>query len=220
MTAIWSELLSYSLLELIAVAASVIYIVFAANNNRWCWPAAFVGSAIFAAVFWRYNLLMDSALNIYYTVMAIYGWVVWNRHRNNETEAPIIDRSVRFHVTAITGVILLSICSGYWLSQNTSASFPYLDSFTTWGSLLATWMLTQRMIENWLYWIAFDSVSIYLYLNKSLMFTVALFSLYIIMSLFGCYKWHKLKNAQRLAHANAAPTSLASASNSASRQHE
>ncbi|MDB4631432.1 nicotinamide mononucleotide transporter family protein, partial [Pseudomonadales bacterium] len=77
--AIWTELSAYSIPEIVAVLASLIYVVLAARNNRYCWPAALLGSSIFVVVLWQYQLLMDSALNVYYAAMAIYGWFMWSR---------------------------------------------------------------------------------------------------------------------------------------------
>jgi nicotinamide mononucleotide transporter len=198
LTAAWQELASYSWLEIAAVAASLLYIVWAAAENRWCWPAAFLGSALFVFIFWRYQLLMDSALNVYYALMAVYGWIVWNKKNNlKDASHGIICWPFQYHFAAIAAVIALSIISGYWLSQHSEASFPYLDSFTTWASLLATWMIAQKMLENWLYWIVIDFISIYLYFNKALYFTVLLSFVYIVLSIYGYYSWQKKRQPQR-----------------------
>lgn len=190
MYSLWAELSSYSIPEIVAVLASLLYIVLAARENRFCWPAAFVGSAIFSVLFWQYQLLMDSALNAYYTAMAVYGWVVWNR-RTHSNPTSIRYWPVKNHLLAIAAVGLLTLCSGYWLSHYSNASFPYLDSFTTWVGLLATWMIAQKILENWLYWIVADVVAVYLYINKDLHFTVALFIIYIITSIYGYINWKK-----------------------------
>jgi len=79
--------------------------------------------------------------------------------------------------------------SGALLERYTDAALPYLDSFTTWGSILTTWMVTRKILENWLYWLVIDSVSIYLYLDRGLYLTAGLFVLYLIIVLFGYRKW-------------------------------
>ena len=204
----WSEVGAYSIPEIVAVLASLVYIVLAARNNRYCWPAAFVGSAIFVVVLWQYQLLMDSALNVYYALMAIYGWVMWRQQANannstqfstsnntigNESNStlPIQSWPLAAHAIALSIVVALSLLSGYWLANNTHAAFPYLDSFTTWASLLATWMIARRVLENWLYWIVIDVLSIYLYVNKGLYFTTALFVVYVVMAVYGYWYWRR-----------------------------
>ena len=212
---LWSELGAYSILELLAVLASLVYIVLAARNNRYCWPAAFVGSTIFVVVLWQYRLLMDSALNAYYAMMAIYGWLVWSRGADSNklltsatTKAALQDQPraqpiqrwpLAWHALALALVIALSLLSGYWLAHNTEAAFPYLDSLTTWASLLATWMIARRVLENWLYWLAIDALSIYLYINKALYFTSALFIVYIAMAAYGYIYWRHQYRSERAA---------------------
>ena len=218
---IWSELSAYSIPEIVAVIASLIYVVLASRNNRYCWPAALLGSSIFVVVLWQYQLLMDSALNVYYATMAIYGWFMWTRLsiKNSAPEKSATGTSasnklqqtlrlqtwpLSLHIKLLLLVAILSALSGYWLSQYSSAAFPYLDSFTTWASLLATFMITQRVLENWLYWMVVDVMSIYLYFSKDLFFTTALFIAYVVLAAYGYFYWRQQYNAQKLlaAHAN------------------
>ena len=86
---IWAELSVYSIPEIIAVLASLTYIVLASREHRGCWPAAMLGSTIYVIVFFQYQLYMDSALNIFYVVMAIYGWLMW---KNSQTEIDFVRR--------------------------------------------------------------------------------------------------------------------------------
>lgn len=187
----FSELSAYSLLELAAVALAVAYIVLAARNHRFCWIAAFISSAIFVVVLWNAQLLMDAALNAYYVAMAVYGWISWTGSRSKQVLS-ISHWALKHHMIACTAVVTLSAISGTLLSHYTDAAFPYLDSFTTWGSFLATWMLARRIIENWLYWIVFDSIAIYLYYQKDLHFTMVLFAIYVIMSIYALFYWQKI----------------------------
>ena len=191
--------------------ASLCYVVLAARGSRYCWPAAFIGSAIFVVVFWQYQLLMESALNIYYVGMAVYGWILWTALTLSTSEKKQEQASYRSngiqqwawqsHALALGLITLLSIVSGTLLSQHTDAAFPYLDSFTTWSSLLATWMVAKKVLENWLYWIVIDLISMGLFFNKGLMFTTALFAVYVIIALYGYFHWRAL-------YTNDAPSTL------------
>lgn len=190
--AVLTELTAYSSIELAAVGLAVCYLILAARNNRYCWYAAFVSSALFVAVLWNAKLLMDAALNIYYVVMAVYGWFCWKENRANQAEVgslSITQYSIRFHLTAVCIVLLLSFVTGTLLTRFSEAAFPYLDSLTTWGALLATWLLARRVLENWLYWIFLNSISVYLYWYKDLHFTMALFVFYVMMSVYAFLYW-------------------------------
>jgi len=209
---IWAELSVYSIPEIVAVLASLTYVILASREHRGCWPAGMIGSSIYVVVFFQYQLYMDSALNIFYVVMAMYGWLMW-KNRQSEIDlvaaAPKNITSIKQwhaikHINAIAVILLLSALSGFYLDNYTDAAFPYLDSLTTWSSFLATWMVVNKILENWLYWIVIDAASIYLYINKELYFTALLFGLYVIIATYGYLHWKKLyqKNTHETLIAN------------------
>lgn len=188
-TALLTALQAMSLWEAAAVVLGVAYLLLAMRESLWCWYAAFVSTSIFLVLFWDVGLLMESALQVYYLVMAVYGWWHWRRGSADQSELAISRWSNRDHLFAIGAVLLASAVSGTLLQQYSSAALPYLDSFTTWGSILTTWMVARKVLENWLYWLVIDSVSIYLYLDRELYLTALLFALYLIIVIFGYRKW-------------------------------
>ena len=175
--------------EVVAVTLGIAYLLLAMRESLWCWAAAFVSTGIFLVLFWRVGLLMESALQVYYLVMAVYGWWQWRHGGAGQTQLAISRWHSRHHLAAFAAVLLASAASGALLERYTDAALPYLDSFTTWGSILTTWMVTRKILENWLYWLVIDSVSIYLYLDRGLYLTAGLFVLYLIIVLFGYRKW-------------------------------
>lgn len=175
--------------EVAAVILGVAYLLLAMRESLWCWYAAFISTAIFLVLFWDVGLLMESGLQIYYLLMAIYGWWQWQQGSEGKTELSISSWRPRQHIIALLVVVLASVASGALLEQFTGAALPYLDSFTTWGSILTTWMVARKILENWLYWLLIDSVSIYLYLDRELYLTALLFAAYLIIVLFGYRKW-------------------------------
>ena len=191
---ILNELTAYSAIELAAVLLAVAYLILAARNSRWCWFAAFISSGLFVYVLWHAKLYMDAGLNSYYVVMAVYGWIIWSKRSDlpDSAGATISSLPLKVHAFAITWLLALSATSGFLLTQYTEAAFPYLDSITTWGSLFATWLLAQRKLENWIYWIVLDALGVYLYFQKGLHFTMLLFVLYVIVSVYALTHWHRL----------------------------
>jgi nicotinamide mononucleotide transporter len=184
------QFLASSALELTAVILAVLYLVLVVKEDIRCWYAAFLSTAIFLVIFWDVNLYMESGLQIYYLLMAVFGWYQWRASALPDVDAlPISRWSTQNHFIAIFTIISASAISGYLLSNNTNASLPYLDSFTTWASVLTTYMVTKKIYENWAYWLVIDTVSIYLYLDRGLYFTALLFSVYIIIIGFGWYSW-------------------------------
>ena len=187
--ALLTALQAMSLWEAAAVVLGVAYLLLAMRESLWCWYAAFVSTSIFLVLFWDVGLLMESALQVYYLLMAVYGWWHWLHGNAAQGELAITRWRGRDHLFAIGAVLLASAVSGTLLQQYSSAALPYLDSFTTWGSVLTTWMVARKILENWLYWLVIDSVSIYLYLDRELYLTALLFALYLIIVIFGYRKW-------------------------------
>jgi nicotinamide mononucleotide transporter len=177
--------------ETLAVVFSIAYLLFALKENSLCWYCAFFSTAIYVWIFGDVSLYMESLLNVYYLVMAIYGWYQWRKGGVSHQGIEISCWPLRQHGLAIVLVIILSLISGYLLAQNTSARLPYLDSFTTWGAVLTTVMVARKILENWLYWIVIDAASIYLYLDRELYQTVALFVLFVVLAVVGYFAWRK-----------------------------
>jgi nicotinamide mononucleotide transporter len=184
-----SALAGFSWWEAAAVVLGIAYLLLAMREKIWCWYAAFASTAIYLFLFWNVNLLMESALQLYYLGMAVYGWWHWHRGSNGDTELPIRRWSPGQHLGAAALVLSLAAASGILLQRHSDAAMPFLDSFTTWGAVLATWMVARKILENWLYWVLIDSLSIYLYLDRGLYLTALLFLLYIIIALFGFGLW-------------------------------
>jgi nicotinamide mononucleotide transporter len=185
------QFLLNSLLELTAVVFAIAYLVLAVRENSLCWFAAGVSTVIFLYIFWDVKLYMESGLQVYYLAMAVFGWYQWRRATDGLTSLQVSMWSMRQHLKAITLIALLTFVSGYLLNSGTDAQLPYLDSFTTWGSVVTTYMVTRKILENWIYWLVIDSISIYLYIDRELYFTAMLFAVYIVIIFFGWFSWSK-----------------------------
>ena len=185
------QLLQNSLLELAAVIFAVAYLVLAVRENSLCWYAAGISTLIFLFIFWDVKLYMESGLQIYYLVMAFYGWYEW-RGANRETASLRVSKwRAKQHVIALALIATLTFISGSLLNSGTDANLPYFDSFTTWASVVTTFMVARKILENWFYWLVIDSVSIYLYLDRELYFTSLLFAIYIVIIFFGWFAWNR-----------------------------
>ena len=178
-------------LETLAVALGVAYLVLAMRENSLCWYCAFFSTALYVWIFGDVSLYMESALNVYYMGMAIYGWFQWQRGGVNHEGLDIIRWTAKQHGLAISAIVLAALVSGYLLSIGTDAKLPYMDSLTTWGSILTTVMVARKVLENWLYWIVINSISIYLYLDRGLEQTAAMFMLYLVLATMGYLAWRK-----------------------------
>ena len=186
---ITAALKAMSYWEAMAVLLGIAYLLLAVRESLWCWYAAFASTALFLYVFWDVSLLMESALQVYYLIMAVYGWRQWSKVTEGEHSLAISTWTWRRHCLAIVSVVLLSLSSGFLLNRFTDAALPFLDSITTWGSIITTWMVAKKVLENWLYWLVIDAISIFLYLDRGLYLTALLFVIYLVIVIFGYRKW-------------------------------
>lgn len=177
------------MLEIVAVVLAVLYLLLAIRQNIWCWLCAGISTAIYAYLFSNAQLYMESALNVFYFAMAIYGWSVWHRGSSEGREMPVSVWGAAIHAYAITAIIVASVTSGYLLSRYTDAAFPYVDSMTTWAAIWATFLVARKVLENWWYWIVIDIASIFIYWSRDLQLTSMLFVLYVVMIPFGLVSW-------------------------------
>jgi nicotinamide mononucleotide transporter len=155
-------------LEAAGVLFSVLYLVLAIRENLWCWPAAFVSSVLTILVMFGARLYSEAALNVFYAAMAVYGWYQWRYggRRHGARELPIGVWPLEAHVLAIGGSVVLAAVVGWFVSRHTNAAFPYLDAFVTVSSIVTTYMVARKILENWIYWLVVDSFSMYLYWQR------------------------------------------------------
>ena len=141
--AIAAEAHALAPLEVVAVAAAIAYLVLAIRQNIWCWLGAGISTAIYVYLFFAAKLYMESALNLFYFAMAIYGWSVWYSGRTGDEELPVSVWPRKVHAVAIGAIVAASMVSGYLLSRYSDAVYPYVDSMTTWGAIWATFLVAR-----------------------------------------------------------------------------
>jgi nicotinamide mononucleotide transporter len=183
------EILNTSLLEWIAVLSSLFYIVFIARKNSRAWFFALVGSSIYVYLCFISQFYLETILQLFYVSMAIIGWLLWNKKQ--EIPFKIIQWKGKQHMVNILISSILTLILGNFFQVYTDQALPYLDAFITVFSLSATFMVAYKVLENWLYWIVIDIVSMPLYAYRDLNLTVALFGIYTIVAIVGFVRWRR-----------------------------
>lgn len=186
-------ILATSLVEWIAVASSVIYVILAAQKQILCWFFAFISSALYVYLCFSAQLYLESILQLFYVVMAVVGFLLWNR----PTKTEIIKWKVSYHIINILVSAGFTFLLGYLFSVYTDQANPYIDAATTVFSLAATFMVTQRVLENWIYWIVIDAVSVYLFYTRELHLTAVLFLIFTVLAIVGYFSWKKSLTTQQ-----------------------
>ena len=176
--------------EILAAILAIAYLLLALRQDIRCWIAWIISSLMYLFVMLYAGLLMESALQIFYVGMGIYGWMQWDK-RSAQDKLSIRRWSKKQHFYAIGSLLCIVVISGYLLSLNSNAVAPYIDSFTTWGAILATLMVAKKVLENWIYWFVIDFVSVFLFLSRELYPTAALFVIYLVIIVLGYKAWLK-----------------------------
>ena len=178
-------------IENLAVLLSIGFVVFNARGKIISWPLGILGSSIYSYIFFDVRLYGDVILQFVYVAMGLYGWWQWHfsPHIEKELEALNIQRKQLLLIFVI-GLITIPLF-GFILDEFTDSDSPYWDAYSTVFSLIATWMMARRYIENWLVWIVVDSSCIFIYLYKELYSTTFLFFIYTIMAIYGYFNWKK-----------------------------
>lgn len=187
----------FSPLELTAVVLAIAYLLLAIRQNIWCWLCAGVSTAIYVWLFIGAKLYMESVLNAFYFVMAIYGWYFWTTGETKDHERPVVCWPLQTHAAAIVVILAFSVINGYFLSRHTDAAFPYVDSLTTWSAIWATFLVARKVLENWWYWLGIDMASVFIYWTRDLQLTSLLFLVYVIMIPFGLVSWSRSMRERR-----------------------
>lgn len=196
---IWVQIIAawqaQSPFEIVAVFAAIMYLVLAIRENIWCWFFAFISTILYIYVFHNVSLLSESILNIYYLIMAFYGWYQW-RYGNHQHERHIIRWPLRKHLWLILLTSIAVPILGY-ITSRYNATLPYLDAFTSCFAALATVMVAHKVLENWFYWLLVNILSVYVFASKDLYLTALMFILYVVLTIFGWLRWNKQYRVQQ-----------------------
>jgi len=178
-------------IEIVAAVFGVVSVFLSVRQNIWSWPTAIINVGLYIIVFFESKLYADTGLQVVYVVLNAYGWYHWLYGGKNRTELPVSTTPAR--LGALLGMLVLTGTAviGTFLSRQTDAALPYVDAFTTSTSLVAQWMMTRKLLENWIIWVAVDVIYIGMYIYKSLYVTAVLYLIFLILSALGYVQWRR-----------------------------
>ncbi|MDC1171310.1 nicotinamide riboside transporter PnuC, partial [Gammaproteobacteria bacterium] len=163
-----SNFIASSWIEPMAVILAIIYLLLAIKQNISCWFAAFFSSLLYFFIMYSAGLYMEAWLQIFYCVMAAYGWSQWRISITDDSKFLVRTWTRTQHIKVISLIFFLAFISGLALERFTNAALPFIDSLTTWGAIVATYMVAKKLLENWIYWFVIDSISVFLFYSRGL----------------------------------------------------
>lgn len=188
--------LHFLLLELTAVIFGLLSVWYAKRENILVFPTGLISTAIFVYITVISGLLGDVLINAYYFSMGIYGWYVWTRKVDATHFIPITKTTPkeRKRTIVLFGLMMLFVILVYLAFNKFNSWTAYVDTFTTAIFFVGMWLMARKKLENWIYWIVGDIISVPLYLYKGLIFTSLQFLLFTIIAFYGYKAWKKNLN--------------------------
>jgi nicotinamide mononucleotide transporter len=186
-------------LELFAALLGAVSVWLSVRQNIWSWPTAIVNVVLYSLVFYEAKLYADMGLQVIYAILSIYGWYEWLYGGAGRTELKVTRtgprRATLLALIAAAGSAIL----GVFLHRATDAALPFMDSFLSSTSLVAQWMMTRKLLENWLVWITVDVLYVGMFIFKGLYLTAGLYAVFLALAVKGYADWRRSMNASAVA---------------------
>jgi nicotinamide mononucleotide transporter len=187
----WLSAHGSSCLEAVAVIFGIISVYLSTRENIWSWPTALINVSLFSALFLESGLYSDTGLQIVYFVLSVYGWYEWLYGGAGRTAIAVSRTSTRTWVTLGGIAVVTWVLLGAVTSRLPGTALPYVDAATTTVSLIAQCMMTRKLLENWLIWIAVDVVYVGMFIFKGLYLTAFNYGIYLALAVLGYVAWKR-----------------------------
>ena len=180
------------LIELIAVSFGIASVIFAKNENILVFPTGIISTILYIIICYKFILYGDMLINIYYTLMSLYGWYLWSFKVSGENV--VITTSKKDDVAKsififLSTIVIISYIYVYFDRMRNMTD--YLDTFTSAIFFTAMWLMANKKIEHWIFWIIGNLISIPLYFVKGLGFSSIQFTIFLILAIIGYMQWKK-----------------------------
>jgi nicotinamide mononucleotide transporter len=178
-------------LEISAAVFGAVSVYLSAKENIWSWPTAIINVGLYTIVFFQSRLYADMGLQVVYLTLSIYGWYNWLHGGEQRTVLHVSRATPRTLAVLAVLVIAGSLVLGATLHRHTNAALPFLDSALTVTSLAAQWLMTRKILENWLLWLAVDVVYVPMFISRGLIATAVLYAVFLLLAMLGYISWRR-----------------------------
>jgi nicotinamide mononucleotide transporter len=178
-------------IEWIAAIAGAVSVYLSAREKILSWPTAIVNVSLYIFVFYESGLYSDMGLQVVYLALSIYGWHSWLRGGEQRSGLHVSRATPRVWLASAAVAVIFWIALGRYTSTLAGVALPYLDAGLTTLSLVAQWMMTRKILENWILWIVADIVYVPMYISKGLYVTAGLYAVFLVLAILGLVEWRR-----------------------------
>ncbi len=178
-------------LEISAAVFGAVSVYLSAKENIWSWPTAIINVGLYAIVFYQSRLYADMGLQVVYLTLSLYGWYNWLHGGEQHMVLHVSRAAPRTLAVLALLVVAGAIALGTTLNTRTNAALPFLDSALVATSLAAQWLMTRKVLENWLLWIAVDVVYVPMFISRGLIATAVLYAVFLVLAVLGYTSWRR-----------------------------
>jgi nicotinamide mononucleotide transporter len=178
-------------LDIVTTVLGLAYILLEYRASLWMWAVGFAMQALGIVLYYQKGLYADCGMEFYYLAMTVYGWWKWVQGSAEKKSLPIRHFPKRLVLPWLTLIAVIWAIIYWLLVTFTNSNVPLADSFTTALSIVGIWALAHKYLEQWFIWIAVDVVTSVLYFYKDIPFKASLYALYVVIAIFGYFKWRK-----------------------------
>ena len=180
------------ILQIVGTLLGLLYLWLEYKANIWVWIVGAIMPLVHGVLYLTSGIYADAAMQLYYVAAGVYGLVVWRRAPKTKDDGIIKHTPRGWIVRLVVVYALLHVAIYLFLTECTDSRVPVFDSMSTALSIVAMWMLSRKLVEQWLVWLVVDMISVGLYIYKGIPITAALYTLYCILAIVGYLRWRRV----------------------------
>lgn len=184
------------ILQIVGTSLGLLYLWLEYKANIWVWVIGAIMPMVHGLLYFQSGIYADAAMQLYYVAAGIYGLCVWKRSSKNKSEAAIKHTPKGWVVSLVATYTVLHVALYFFLTRFTDSQVPLFDAMSTALSIVAMWMLSRKLVEQWLVWLVVDAISVGLYFYKGISITGCLYLVYCVLAIVGYMRW--LREARRM----------------------
>ena len=185
------------LLQIVGLLLGLLYLWLEYKANIWVWIVGAIMPLVHGVLYLTSGIYADAAMQLYYVAAGLYGLMVWRRAPKKRNDGKIKHTPCSWYLSLVAVYAMLHVAIYLFLTEFTDSRIPVFDSMSTALSIVAMWMLSRKLVEQWLVWFVVDMISVGLYIYKDIPWTAGLYTLYCALAIVGYLRWRKLAHEQR-----------------------